>query len=360
MAKKTVFSGKVEFVQVLDKDGKADKTLLPKLSKEELKQLYRWMVFARIADEKCLKLQRAGRIGTFAQILGQEAQVGVALALKKNDWLVPSFRENALIWALGAKAEDIYQLFGGFEKGQQFSGLNILPISVPVGTHPLHAVGIAWAFKLRNEKKVVATFFGDGATSEGDFHEALNFASVFQVPCVFFCQNNQYAISVPRKKQSHAQTLAQKGLAYGMDGIQVDGNDVLAVYRVARTAIEKARFGGGPTLVELVTYRMADHTTADDATKYRTKTEVEYWKKRDPILRMQHYLKTKRLWTEKWEDTLGIQIRSQIEKSVQIYEALSQPQVGEMFDFLFEKKTPELEQQKNKLQNWKNQEEGKV
>lgn len=360
MAKKTVFSGKIGFVQVLDKDGKVDKKLVPKLSKGELKQLYHWMVFARIADEKCLKLQRAGKIGTFAQILGQEAQVGVALAMKKNDWLIPSFRENALIWALGAKAEEIYQIFGGFEKGQQFSGLNILPIAVPVGTQSLHGMGLAWAFKLRKEKKVAITFLGDGATSEGDFHEALNFASVFQVPCVFFCQNNQYAISVPRKLQSHSQTLAQKALAYGMEGIQVDGNDVLAVYKIARIAIEKARFGGGPTLIELVTYRMADHTTADDASRYRTKKEVEYWKKRDPILRMQRYLKTKKLWNEKWDETLSTQIRGQIEKSVQTYEALPIPPAGEMFDFLFEKPTPEMEKQKNKVQNWKNQSEGIV
>lgn len=354
MPKKTVFSGKIDFVQILDKDGKADPKLLPKLPEEQLKQLYYWMVFARIADEKSLAMQRSGRMGTFAQILGQEAQVGAVFALQKEDWLVPSFRENALMWAMGAKLEEVFSVFGGFEEGQQFSGLNILPLSVPVGTHPLHAAGIAWAMKKRKQKNAVLTFFGDGATSEGDFHEALNFASVYQTPCVFVCQNNQWAISVPRKLQSHSETLAQKALAYGMEGIQIDGNDVLAVFATIDYAMKKARLGGGPTLIEMVTYRMADHTTADDATRYRTKEEVEYWKKRDPILRMQKFLESKNLWSEKWGEKMGMEIRAKVEKSVQAYEARAQPPVTNIFDFMYAKPTRELEKQRQEAINWKN------
>jgi pyruvate dehydrogenase E1 component alpha subunit len=355
MPKKTVFSGKTEFLQILDKDGKVDEKLLPKLSNEQLKQLYYGMLFARIVDEKSLSLQRSGRMGTFAQILGQEAQVGAALALQKEDWLVPSFRENALLLALGVKPEELFMVFGGFEEGSRFSGLNILPISVPVGTHPLHAVGIAWALKKKKQKNAVLTFFGDGATSEGDFHEALNFASVFQVPCVFVCQDNQWAISVPRKNQSHSETLAQKALAYGMEGIQVDGNDVFAVFQAIDEAMKKARSGKGPTLIEMLTYRMADHTTADDATRYRTKEELDYWKKRDPVLRLQKFLEGKGLWSEKWEEKTATEIRSRVEKSVQAYESLKQPPVGNMFDFQFNRPTTELEKQRQQALNWAEQ-----
>lgn len=360
MPSKTVFSGSVNFVQVLDKDGKFDKKLLPLLSSEQMKQLYYWMVFARAADEKLLKMQRSGKIGTFAQVKGQEAQVGVALALKEGDWMIPSFRENALMWAMSAKFEEILQVFGGDERGNRLSELNMLPISIPVGTHPLHATGIAWGFKLKKEKKVAVTFFGDGATSEGDFHEALNFASVFQVPCVFICQDNQYAISVPRKRQSHSETLAQKALAYGIEGIQVDGNDVLAVYRIVKYAIEKARLQGGPTLVEMVTYRLADHTTADDATKYRSKEEVEYWEKRDPIERMKKFLHAKKLWNEKWEHKIGLEIQAKIEKSIQAFEALQPQKTEAMFDFLFAAPTAEMQKQKAAALEWKKRSEGSV
>lgn len=359
MPNRTVFSGKVEFVQILDKDGNADAKLLPKLSDEQFKQLYYWMLYGRLVDEKLLALQRSGRMGTFAQILGQEAQVGAALALQKDDWLVPSFRENALMLAMGAKPEDFFMAFGGFEEGQQFSGLNILPISIPVGTQPLHAVGIAWAFKKRREKKAVLVFFGDGGTSEGDFHEAMNFASVYQVPCVFVCQNNQWAISVPRKTQSHSETLAQKALGFGMQGLQIDGNDVLSVYWAVDYALKKAKSGGGPTLIEMLTYRVADHTTADDATRYRPKEEVEYWKKRDPLARLQKFLRAKGAWTQNWEEKMAAEIRARIEKSVQNYEALSQPPVTNMVDFVFAVPTAELQQQRAELLDWSKQEQQK-
>lgn len=355
MPNKTVFSGKTEFVQVLDKDGVVDEKLLPKLSDDQFKQLYSWMLFGRIFDEKCLALQRSGRMGTFAQILGQEAQVGTALAIQTGDWVVPSFRENALLLALGAKPEEIFSIFGGFEDGQRFSELNILPISIPVGTQSLHAAGIAWGIQKKKQKNAVLTFFGDGATSEGDFHESLNFASVYQVPCVFVCQNNQWAISVPRKLQTHSDTIAQKALAYGMEGIQIDGNDVLAVYKMTKYALDKARLGGGPTLIEMVTYRMADHTTADDASRYRTKEEVDYWKARDPLVRFQKFLQKQKLWNQNWEEKTGVQFRAQIEKSTQAFLARTDPPATDMVDFLFAKKTVELEQERNEIEEWKKQ-----
>lgn len=350
MPKKTVFSGQVEFIQVLDKDGLADEKLLPKLTDEQFKQLYYWMVLGRQFDDKCLKLQRSGRVGTFAQILGQEAQVGAALAMKPEDWLVPSFRENALLLARGVQMEEILLVFGGDETGNKFGTTNNLPISVPVGTQPLHAVGIAWAFKLRSEKKCVVAFFGDGATSEGDVHEALNLASVFQVPCVFVCQNNQWAISVPRSSQSHSQTLAQKALGYGMEGIQADGNDVLAVYATVKYAVDKARLGGGPTFIELMTYRMADHTTADDATRYRTPKEVAYWKDRDPIKRFEAFLKEKKLGSDSYFEKVGLAVREEIEKKAAVYLNWPKPSPGRMFEFLYANPPEEFLKQKNRFE----------
>lgn len=350
MPKKTVFSGQIEFIQVLDKDGTADQQLLPKLSDDEFKQLYYAMVLGRTFDDKCLKLQRSGRMGTFAQILGQEAQVGAALAMKPEDWLVPSFRENAVLLARGVKMEEIFLVFGGDETGNIFGKTNNLPIAVPVGTQPLHAAGIAWAFKLRKEKKVCVTFFGDGATSEGDFHEALNFASVYQVPCVFFCQNNQWAISVPRESQSHSKTLAQKALGYGIEGFQVDGNDVLAVYSMAKYAIEKARLGGGPTFIELLTYRMADHTTADDSTRYRDAKEVAYWKDRDPIKRFEIFLKEKKIGSDSYFQKTAANASEEVEKSASIYLNWPKPNPSRMFEFMYANPPKDFLKQKKRFE----------
>ncbi len=346
VTKKTVFTGHVEYVQVIDEQGRIDEKQEPKLSNEELKSLFEDMLLTRIFDEKCLKLQRSGKLGTFAQILGQEAQVSVAYAMAKTDWLVPCFRENGIIISLGAKMEEILLAFGGDERGMRFSNLNILPIAIPIATQLLHGVGVAWAMQKRKEKNAVVTVFGDGATSEGDFHEAMNFAGIFKLPVVFLCQNNQWAISVPRKIQTASATIAQKALAYGFEGIQIDGNDPLAVYKVVKEALEKARSGGGPTLIEMMTYRMGDHTTADDATKYRPPEELEYWKKRDPIDRMRMYLKAKKLWSESFEDKLATGIRVRVEDAVQKYEAYPKPAGTDMFDYLAAERTPELERQR--------------
>jgi len=246
----------------------------------------------------------------------------------------------------GMPLKDIYRYWMGNEIGHRVAeNIHVFPISIPVGSHPLHAVGTAWAAKLKREKMVTVAYFGDGGTSEGDFHEAMNFAGVFQTPTIFFCQNNQYAISVPRKIQTAAKTLAQKAVAYGFDGIQVDGNDVFAVYAATKEAREKAISGGGPTMIEAVTYRFGPHTTADDPTKYRRDEELEEWKPRDPLLRTQRYLQKKGLWSEEKEEEIRGEAEASINQAVEDAENAPAPKAGEFFQFTFAEMTPNLREQ---------------
>src|SRR5919106_6258569 len=265
----------VEYLSILDSDGNLDASLEPDISPQELKRLYRAMLLGRRLDERMIRLQRQGRIGTFAPIKGQEAsQLGAAFTLRPSDWMVPSFRETAaMIWR-GWPIEKMLLFSAGYlEGGQPAPDQRDLPITIPVATQLPHAVGLAYAVQYRDDDAVVMAYFGDGATSEGDFHEAANFAGVWHVPVVFLCQNNQWAISVPLKKQTHSRTIAQKALAYGFPGLQVDGNDVLAVYAATREAADRARSGGGPTLLECLTYRLGVHTTSDDPSRYRREAE---------------------------------------------------------------------------------------
>src|SRR5262250_3283926 len=282
----------VDYLSILDAEGTLDASLDPRLSGDELKRLYRAMLLARRLDERMVRLQRQGRIGTFAPIKGQEAsQLGSVAVLRPSDWMVPSFRETAsMIWR-GWPIEKLLLFFAGhLEGGQPAPDQHDLPVTIPVSTQLPHAVGLAYAAQYRQDDVVVMAYFGDGATSEGDFHEALNFAGVWHMPVVFVCQNNQWAISVPLKKQTHSRTIAQKALAYGLPGIQVDGNDLLAVYAATHEAVARARAGDGPTLIECVTYRLGVHTTADDPTKYRPDDEVKAWEKKDPLTRLAPYL----------------------------------------------------------------------
>src|SRR2546428_946622 len=288
----------VEYLSILDSDGNLDTALEPKLAGEDLRALYRAMVLGRRLDERMVRLQRQGRIGTFAPIKGQEAsQMGSAFTLRRIDWMVPSFRETAaMIWR-GWPIEKLLLFYAGHvEGGRPADDQHDLPITIPVSTQLPHAVGLAYAAQYRGDDVVVMAYFGDGATSEGDFHEAMNFAGVWHVPVVFVCQNNQWAISVPLKKQTHSRTIAQKALAYGLPGIQVDGNDVLAVYAAAHEAVDRARAGDGPTLIECVTYRLGVHTTADDPTKYRADEEVTMWEQKDPLTRFRTYLEKRNLF----------------------------------------------------------------
>jgi pyruvate dehydrogenase E1 component alpha subunit len=301
-------------LSILDEDGGFDDDLAPEASDDLLQRLHRTMLLARRLDERMLALQRQGRIGTFAPVSGQEAaQVGAMAALDDQDWFVPSFRESAAaLWRGMPPAQILLYNAGWNEGGAVPEGAHDLPIAIPVATQIPHAVGLAYAARYRETGAVAITFFGDGATSEGDFHEAVNFAGVFATPTIFLCQNNQWAISTPRDEQTRSRTLAQKALAYGVPGIQVDGNDVFAVLAATREAAARARAGDGPTMIECVTYRLSVHTTADDPSKYRTEEEVEAWRRRDPIPRLQKHLSARELLSESDIDALEDEIEQEI------------------------------------------------
>jgi pyruvate dehydrogenase E1 component alpha subunit len=340
----------VEYLSILDSEGNLDASLEPDIAGDDLKRLYRAMLLGRRLDERMIRLQRQGRIGTFAPIKGQEAsQLGAAFTLRPSDWMVPSFRETAAMLWRGWPIEKLLLLFAGYlEGGQPAPEQHDLPITIPVATQLPHAVGLAYGAQYRGDDAVVMAFCGDGATSEGDFHEALNFAGVWHVPAVFVVQNNQWAISVPLKKQTHSKTIAQKALAYGLPGLQVDGNDVLAVYAACREAVDRARAGDGPTLIECVTYRLGVHTTADDPTKYRAAEEVEAWERKDPLTRFSAYLQKKNLL----EDGVVDSVDADIAAAVQRFEAFGAPDPLGMFEHAYGQPPPHLEAQRAQLEAW--------
>jgi pyruvate dehydrogenase E1 component alpha subunit len=337
----------VEYLSILDADGRLDAKLEPRIPPDELRRIYRAMLLGRRLDERMVRLQRQGRIGTFAPIKGQEAaQIGSVVTLTRSDWMVPSFRETASMLCRGWPIERLLQFFAGYlEGGQPGPDQHDLPVTIPVATQVPHAVGLAYAAQYRDDDVVVLCYFGDGATSEGDFHEALNFAGVWHVPVVFLCQNNQWAISVPLKKQTHSRTIAQKALAYGFPGLQVDGNDVLAVYAATREAVDRARAGDGPTLIECVTYRLAMHTTADDPTKYRSDEEVREWERKDPLTRFGTYLKTKAIAT----DSIEREVDEEIAEAIRRFEAMPPPDPLQMFEHVFAELPPGLAEQREEM-----------
>ena len=351
MPVRTLGSFSVDRVEVLDEQGNVDETLMPALSPDQIKGLYEHMVLTRHLDERMFKLQRQGRLGTFARVTGQEgAHVGAALALTPADWLVPAFRELGALLLRGMKPENILQFWAGDERGYALPpGSRTLPVAIPVGTHMLHAVGIGWAMKHKGEKAAALTFFGEGATSEGDFSEAMNMAAVFHVPVVLFCQNNQWAISVPYEKQTASSSVAQKALGYGMTGVQVDGNDAFAVYRVTSEALARARNGGGPTLVEAYTYRVSDHTTSDDSRRYRSDDEVERWKQRDPILRLALYMRKQGMLDDVSEARTHAEAEETVGAAVTAFEAMSAPGPEEIFKHVFAEITEPLAEQRSAL-----------
>ena len=311
-------SDQIEYLSILDEKGKVDKKLEPKIPNPLLLELYRKMLLTRRFDERLLSLQRQGRVGTFPPVTGQEAaHMGAVAVLRPSDWMVPSFRETgAELWR-GRSLESLFLYNAGYSEGARIADdRNDLPVSIPVGSQVIHAVGLGWAIKYRQKDDVAMAFFGDGGTSQGDFHDGLNFAGVFQTPVIFVCQNNQWAISIPRSKQTRSATIAQKAVAYGIHGIQVDGNDILAVYAAADEAVNRARSGKGATLIESVTYRIAVHTTADDPKRYRSDEEVEIWRKRDPLVRFQKYLTAKKLLTKKKIETLETETAAEIQAAV--------------------------------------------
>lgn len=337
-----------EMFQILDKDGNIlDESLVPKLDEDLLKKFYEIMVLARSADEKAIRLQRQGRMGTYASCRGQEAsQIGSVYAMGDSDWLFPTYRDIIASMVRGVPLENIFLYWMGNETGNRApEGVNVVPVSIPVGTQTLHAVGAAWAAKIKGDDVATLVYFGDGGTSKGDFHEAMNFAGVFKTPTVFFCQNNQWAISVPRSRQTGSPTLAQKALAYGFQGVMVDGNDVLAVYVITREAIEKAHAGAGPTFIEAYTYRMGDHTTADDATRYREEKELKYWEDRDPIKRYRIYLEKIGIWNKAYEEKVLQEVDTLVDEAIRRAESVPGPSPEDIFRYTYEEMPWDLREQ---------------
>jgi pyruvate dehydrogenase E1 component alpha subunit len=344
-------SNYVEKLSILSADGTVDDSLDPNLPAEDLGRLYRTMLLARRFDERLLRLQRQGRIGTFGPALGQEAvSLAAAYVLRRDDWFVPCFREFAGLLYRGWPMEKFILYWAGNEAGTSVpEGLRDLPNCVPVATQCDHAAGIAWGCKLKKDNTVAVVFVGDGGTSQGDFHESLNCAGVFHLPLVTIVQNNHWAISLPTARQTASETIAQKALAYGFNGIQVDGNDILAMIVAAREAVEKARSGGGPTLIEAVTYRLSAHTTADDPKKYRSEEEVELWKPRDPLIRFWTYLQKKQIMDEKARELVENEIGEQISAAVERAEAFV-PDPEEPFRHCFAELPNHLREQLKELQ----------
>ena len=344
----------LERISILSESGEAEDDLVPEIPDDLLLRGFRTMLFARRFDERRLKLQRSGRIGTFAPVSGQEAaQVGSVSALTDRDWFVPSYRETAAHFWRGTDPADMLVYDAGYNEGGALGeGGRTLPLAVPVGTQMLHAAGLAHAARHLGEDEVAMTFFGDGATSQGDFHESMNFASVFDCPVVFVCQNNQYAISVPRSRQTRSETLAQKALAYGMPGVQVDGNDIFACHVAAREAVKRAREEARPTLIECVTYRLEMHTTADDPSRYRDDEEVEVWRKRDPIDRFAIWLKERGLIADEDIATAEEEISDRIDKAWKTAEAriADLADLGPIFAHVLENETPELARQRKRME----------
>jgi pyruvate dehydrogenase E1 component alpha subunit len=347
MPMSTVFEGKIESMQILDKDGNVDAALEPKLPKEMLDKIYRLLVLGRVWDKKSLALQRTGRMYTYPPLEGQEAiSVGVTLAASPEDWLFPTYREASFVYYMrGHPSYKSNLMWMGLEDGLTLDKkTRCFPYATPIATQMPHAVGAAYALRMRGEKAATIAFCGDGATSEGDFHDALNFAGVWNAPCVFIVSNNQWAISVPRKMQTKSETLAQKAIAYGIRGMQVDGNDVLAVFKAAKDAADAAREGKGPTLIECVTYRMGPHTTSDDPKKYRKDEELAHWRARDPILRFQKYLKVLGIWNELYEKEVQEETAAFVEKTVLQAEAFK-PDPKDIFRYQYARMPKNLVEQ---------------
>lgn len=332
--------------RVLGDDDVADPARMPAISDDDLRALYRTMVLTRAFDERMFMLQRQGRLGFYLPSTGEEAAtVGSAFCLEDADWVFPCYREQgAYLWRGITVQELAHQCYGNAmdaTKGRQmpvhysFRRKNIVSISSPLAVQLPQATGAAWAAKLKGDPIVVLTYFGEGASSQGDFHVGLNFAAVYRTPTVFFMRNNGWAISTPREVQTITPNFAMKAAAYGMEGLLVDGNDVLAVIAATRRAVERARSGGGPTLIEAVTYRIGSHSTSDDPSAYRSEEEVLAWKRKDPIQRFQRFLAGRHLWTPAWEDELVARCRAEVLAAVEAAERAPAPEPVTLFEDCF-------------------------
>lgn len=347
-------------LQILRPDGTADPALDPKLPAEELRTLYRCMLQLRIFDTRMLSLQRSGRIGFYGTATGQEAStIGTAFPLKPEDWIFPALREGGTLALRNYPIRlMVAQLIGNaidVVKGRQMPchysdpERHYVSMSSVIATQFPHAVGAAMAAKIKGDPVVILGYIGDGGTSASDFHVAMNFAGVYKPPVVLVCQNNGWAISVPTCAQTSSETIAQKAVAYGFEGVRVDGNDILAVVTASRRAIDKARSGGGPTFIECVTYRRLGHSSSDDPTRYRDAAEVKAWEEKDPIERFRKYLEAKGLWSAAWHEQLETEINEEITAGIREGEAAGPPPVSTLFDDVYRDCPPVLEEQRQDL-----------
>jgi len=353
---------KNKIFRIMDNEGKITAAKwMPELTDEQILKAYKDMLFARQADLMTVNYQRQGRIYTYPPNYGQEAISGaVAQVMRDDDWLVPAFRELGAYLAKGATLQEMFMYFMGYEDGSIFKNAkNFVPISVPIASQLVHAAGIGYEIKYNKKNQVVYTFVGDGGTSEGEFHEALNFAAVWDAPVVFIIQNNQYGISTPVSVQTRSQNLAVKAIAYGMKGIQVDGNDFFAMTKAVQEASEHAKSGKGPVLIEAVTYRKGAHTTSDDPTKYRTKEEEQAWDKTDPLNRLKKHLIEKKLWSDKDEEKILPEYKKEIDRHFVAAENYGEYPLDDVFKFLYTDMPDNLKSQQVEHERYLKWKEGK-
>ena len=352
---RTVAEFEIKHHQLLDANGRLTGSL-PEFARDaaELVRMYQLMTLVRIFDTKAVNLQRTGKLGTYASCLGHEAtHVGAGAAMKSEDVLVPVYREYGAQFWRGVKMSDVLLYWGGDERGNNYEAAKQdFAWCVPIGTQSLHAAGAAMAFKVRGEKRCVLAFIGDGGTSQGAFYEAMNVAGARSLPVVFLIVNNKWAISVPISSQTAAATLAQKAIAAGIPGVQVDGNDAIAVRHIVGQALAIARNGGGPSLIEAITYRLSDHTTADDASRYRPADEVKNAWKVEPLIRLRKYLVDTGAWTEAQEAELKSECSKRVEAAVEEYTHSSKQSTDTMFDYLFAKLPRHLQEQREQARRY--------
>ncbi|MHC4469944.1 MAG: pyruvate dehydrogenase (acetyl-transferring) E1 component subunit alpha [Planctomycetota bacterium] len=349
-----------EVLTVLAPDGKVRKKDLPDLTDDQLREMFRLMVLTRALDDRGMNLQRQGRAGFYLPSRGEEGlQIGCALALRPDDWVFPSYRIPGLALARGADPQTLLdQIFGNENdvcRGRQMPvhyslrQQNFVSISSPIGTRIPQAVGAALAMRYLKQDSIAMAFFGDGGTSSDGFHLGLNFGAVYAAPVVFFCQNNQWAISVPIEKQTRSESIAIKAKAYGMPGVRVDGNDVLAVYQATKEAVERARRGEGPTLVEALTFRMGPHSSSDDPTRYRPGDVVEEWEAKDPIARFAAFLEARGLFSEEFDAECAETAKRELSEAAKRAEKAGPPPVEDLFTDVYAEPTPELNIQRDGL-----------
>lgn len=333
---------------------------VPDLPRATLEKAFRTMLLVRTLDARLTNLQRQGRIGFYGACTGQEATpIGTAMALRPDDWVFPALREGSCALYRGLSLTHyVAQCMGNdadLQQGRQMPchymdrGVNHVSWSSVIASQLPHAAGAAYAMRVKGQDTVTVGFLGDGATSEIDFHSAMNFAAVTKSPCVFVCQNNHFAISVQRDHQTATETYHVKAVAYGMPGVRVDGNDVLAVYQAVREAVERARRGEGPTLIEAVTYRLVPHSSSDDPTRYRDEAEYERWKKRDPVKIFRRHLERTGVWSQAWEDRLQAEIEAEVNDAIAAAEQAPLPSPDSLFDDVYGMEADLLVQQRNEL-----------